>query len=246
MSNQPPKASGHTTRTKCEKVFYCIAFGILFLAALVLVTSTTWESNAPLLEAILKERGALLGVASATGLLLSLLLGWNPGGWPMLATIFSGVLGFAAAAFNLDLVDADDLPMGLALLFLASPLVIITLPMLRRPRGIADSILMVWMWPISFMYMTILTIQFIILGVPSVTQWAVEEKVLGSRIVWIMPMVPLALIIAVIIGVQSMIRSTVPKIARLAWTRKVRCWIHRRRRKQPPRGERRRSRRRNR
>ena len=241
MGNQSPKVSGSQTRTKCENVTYAFAFGILFLAALVLMAAPVPESNASQWAKILEKKGELLGVASATGLLLSLLLGWNPGGWPMLATIVSGVLGFAAAMFNLDIVDADDLPMGLALLCLASPLVIITLPMLRRPRGVADPILMVWLWPISHMYITILTIQSMTLQVPSVTQWAIEEGVLGSHIIWITPIVPTALIIIVVIAIRRRIIAVVQFIAGLAWTRKVRLQIHRRRQRQSPRSKRRRS-----
>lgn len=237
MGNQPPTPSGRPTRTKYEDMTYAIAFAVLFLEAFVLITSPVWESNAPQwVPPILGKKGELLGVAAAAWLLLSLLLGLNPGGWTMLATIFSGVLGFAAAVFSLALESADDISVGLALLCLVFPLFIIMLPALRFPQKWLD-----WLgllWATLFMFIVILSI---ILGVKPVTQWVIKAGFLGSGNILIVPMVLSVLIIAVIIVVQLAIEAAVQKIAGFAWTRKVRLQIHRRRQRQSPRSKRRRS-----
>ena len=198
MGNQSPKASDHPTGTKCKKWTYIIAFAILFGGALVLMAVPIPESDTSQWAKFLEKKGDLLEVAAATALIMSLILASNPSGLRGLAVWFAGVLNFAAAMFSLEIwmhTGTVGLLLVLALLYFTFPIVIIALPMLRSPQGWAD--LIVRLWPISFIYITMLTIQSALLLVPSINQWAIEMGILGSCGFWILPVIPLVIIIVV-------------------------------------------------
>lgn len=238
MANQPTGPAAQTGRFTYRNVAFFGAFVLLWLESAILITSTVWENYVPppqWAEPILEERGLLLGVAAAIALLLSLLWAWNPTGMARYGTLSSGVLGFAAAIYNLKL-EPDDLPLGLAMLGLVSPFFVIMLPELRWPESMTH-----WIAILSNVMFIAISAMLIILGIEPITITVINAGVQGlSDLVIVSVAMAISFTTGIIVA-QLAIQVAVQVVGGWAWPRSLWLWICQRwPRKQMTRAERRR------
>lgn len=226
MATQTPKASGHTTRTKCEKWAFIIALFILLVESLALMVLPGWEDNLWKRVMPIRENvGALLGVAAATALVLSLLWGRKPGSLASVAAVYSGVFAYAAAVFSLNLIGMDapsaktgepSVVLPLALMFLILPLITATLPMLKFSKNLTD--VLMWLGHTLFMFIVIL---LIIGGVDPVTEFVTKAGFGGLPCIFLISLVLAVLVNIALIAFLSTIELAVQK----GWPRTVWHWV---------------------
>ena len=251
MANQSSDPLNKTTGSAGRTRIFVGAFIILLLEAVFLVTSTVWENDAPQWACpILDERGTLLAVAAAIALLLSLLWAWNPTGPARYATLFSGVLSFAAAAYSL---ETDDLWLGVALIVISSPLFVVMLPNVQIPERKADLIPL--MSTALFFTITIMFVMFSIRPVAEAMAITGEIDGLGDLLItagligigftFVLVVCKLAIqVVAEVVGGWSWPARVWGWITRCwRWINRCRRWINRcwrgnraRRRRQERRG----------
>lgn len=249
MGNQPSKPSARTCRTTYQKMTFIIALAFLLLGGLALTFSPAWESLAPeLAEAIQGKNVELLEAAAATALLLSLVWGRQTDSLASVAVIYGGVFAFAAAAFSLNLIGTNALPaktgepsviLPLALLFLISPLIIATLPMLKFSKNWAA-----WLVLLGHILYVFIAILLISISVNPLIQRVANAGILGL-VGFLLTSLFLAILATLgITAVQCALHAGVQNTAGLARSRKGCCRIDTQKPKPPPRCKRRRSRRR--
>lgn len=113
-----------------------MAFTIIFLEVITLVSSNVWEDSAPTwTREIIDNRAEMLSVSAAITILMSLILAIGPGGLAKYAAVGGGTISFAAAANS---IEIESLHTALIVFALIAPIYLVSFPILRFSKDIAN------------------------------------------------------------------------------------------------------------